>query len=64
MPFGLVEDLLAGETEQGICPILFFEVEGLFLDILGLVVELDLILEITADPEGGLLGALLEGLLC
>lgn len=42
--------------------ILLLEIPDLFLDLLGLIVELDLDLQITADEDGGLLGALLAAL--
>lgn len=50
---------------EGPCPILHLELGPLYLDLLGLVVELDdcnggpVVLDITADPAGGLLGELL-----
>lgn len=42
--------------------LILLEIPDLFLDVLGLLVSLDLELEVEADPEGGLLGQLLEGL--
>jgi len=45
------------------CPILRLVIEPIFLDLLGLVVETSrIVINITADPDGGLLGALLCGL--
>jgi len=45
------------------CPILRLVIEPIFLDLLGLVVTTTRIeINITADPDGGLLGALLCGL--
>jgi hypothetical protein len=49
-------------------PCTILELEPLDLDLLGVRIELggrrDRGLDVTADPEGGLLGALLSGLLC
>ncbi|MFC6905859.1 twin-arginine translocation signal domain-containing protein [Halalkalicoccus tibetensis] len=42
--------------------LVLLEIPDLFLDVLGLLVSLDLELSVEADPEGGLLGQLLEGL--
>lgn len=48
---------------EGISELIRLELDGLFLDILGLQVDLsEVILLVTADPEGGLLGELLAGL--
>lgn len=53
----------AAMDEQGNpTDILSLEIPDLFLDLLGLIVELDLDLQITADEDGGLLGALLAAL--
>lgn len=48
---------------EGISELVRLELDGLFLDVLGLQVDLsEVILLVTADPEGGLLGELLAGL--
>jgi hypothetical protein len=62
---GILQDLLGtGDDAFAVCRILRVEAENIFIDLLGLEVDLDLVLEIRANPEGGLLGAVLEGLLC
>jgi hypothetical protein len=52
------------ETSQVGNPIelLRLEIPDLFLDLLGLLVQLDLELVLEADEDGGLLGQLLAGL--
>ena len=54
-------------AQQGICPVLHLNLGPLHLDLLGLVVDLNnVVLDITANPAGGLLGSLvcaLSGLL-
>jgi hypothetical protein len=48
---------------EGISEFIRLELEPLFLDVLGLQVRLsEVLLLVTADPEGGLLGELLAGL--
>jgi hypothetical protein len=47
------------------CVILDLQLRDLTLDLLGLVVDIrDIDLQIRAEPEGGLLGQLLAGILC
>lgn len=68
----LVEEVEGGEEVgnpvevpegEGIAELIRLELDGLFLDILGLQVDLsEVLLLVTADPEGGLLGELLAGL--
>lgn len=50
-------------TQNGeLVEILRLEIPDLFLDLLGLLVQLDLELVLEADEDGGLLGQLLAGL--
>jgi hypothetical protein len=59
-----ITDLLTGDTDpNGSCQILFLELGPLFLDVLGLVVEIPdpIVVEIRAEPGPG---ALLGNLLC
>jgi hypothetical protein len=53
---------LAGRDISGatrICPVLFLQLDKLFLNLLGLHVDLDkVVLRITADSRGGVLGSL------
>ncbi len=57
----------AQQQQQGACPVLHLNLGPLHLDLLGLVVDLnEVVLDITANPAGGLLGSLvcaLSGLL-
>jgi hypothetical protein len=51
---------LAGQELLGVCEILHLELGPLDLNVLGLVVHLDrVVLDISANPAGGLLGELL-----
>jgi hypothetical protein len=54
---GLRTSEVAGTTR--ICPVLFLQLDKLFLNLLGLHVDLDkVVLRITADSRGGVLGSL------
>ncbi len=49
----------AQQQQQGVCPVLHLNLGPLHLDLLGLVVDLnEVVLDITANPAGGLLGSL------
>lgn len=66
----VLEDVEPGEevgnpvtVPEGVSELIRLELDGLFLDVLGLQVRLsEILLLVTADPEGGLLGELLAGL--
>jgi hypothetical protein len=61
-----ITGVLDGEDENGVCPILFLELGPLFLDVLGLIVEIPdpVIVEVRAERgPGQLLGNLLCALL-
>jgi hypothetical protein len=50
---------LASATQTGTCPVLTLELDTVSLDLLGLHVDLSkVVLTITADPNGGILGKL------
>ena len=50
---------LAGASQTGTCPVLTLELDQVSLDLLGLHVDLSkVLLTVTADPNGGVLGKL------
>jgi hypothetical protein len=54
------EIIASGTSAQAVCSVLHLELGPLDLTLLGLHVHLDqVVLDITADPSGGLLGQLL-----
>lgn len=51
---------IADISSQGVCQVLFLTLGPLHLELLGLIIDLEeVVLRITADPEGGILGDLL-----
>jgi hypothetical protein len=60
VPVSIVDSGSGGTSAQAVCSVLHLELGPLDLTLLGLHVHLDqVVLDITADPAGGLLGQLL-----